>query len=138
MTSDEIRSHLASRKRWIVLSSIGPDGFPHSVPLGHFLAGDRIIMGCRDGTQKVRNVERQPKVSLLWENGRGSDRLIGILIRGTARVVRDYDERLALKQEAARQRGEESIPTEVGDGFVYIEVQPIRVVAWNRPTRRSS
>ena len=81
MTQDEIKTHLAAKDRWINLTTMGPDGFPHSVPLGYFLADDRVVMGCKDNTQKVRNVERDSKVSLLWENGRGSDRLIGIMIQ---------------------------------------------------------
>jgi general stress protein 26 len=131
---DDVREHLQRKDQWMVLTTLGKDGFPHSVPLGYFLVGDSIILPCKDGTQKVRNAEREPKVSLLWENGRGADHLIGIMFRGYARVVRDHEGRLALKQEACRQRGEE-IPSSVGDGFVYIEVKPEKTVYWNRPSR---
>ena len=133
MSNDEIRELLQLKDRWIVLTTIGPDGFPHSVPMGYFLIGERLIMGCKDGTQKVANVERDPKVALLWENGRGADDLIGILIRGQARVVRSDAERLEFKAEACRQRGE-AIPQSVGDGFCYIEVRPAKTVAWRRPS----
>jgi nitroimidazol reductase NimA-like FMN-containing flavoprotein (pyridoxamine 5'-phosphate oxidase superfamily) len=136
LSKQEARRYLAAKDRWIVLSSLGPDGFPHSVPLGYFLVDDRVVMGCKDGTQKIRNIEREARVSLLWENGRGQTELIAVMIRGLARVVRDDAERLVLKQEAARQRGEE-IPTSVGDGFVYIEVQPSKTLGWRRPTRRT-
>jgi hypothetical protein len=134
LTEPEIRAALSARDRWIVLTTIGRDGFPHSVPLGCFLAGERIVMGCKDASQKVANVERESRVSLLWENGRGAGELIGILIQGHARVVRDDAERLALKAEACRQRGE-SPPAEVAPGFVYLEVTPVKTVSWRRPTR---
>lgn len=134
MTESEINELLQRKDQWMTLSTIGRDGFPHSVPLGYFLHHGRLIMGCRDATQKVLNVERNPQVCLLWENGRQSDEMIGIMVQGHARVVRDDAERLALKQEACRQRGEEA-PDSVGGGFVYIEVAPHKTVSWRRPRR---
>ena len=62
-----------------MLSTIDADGFPHTVPLGYFRLGRDIVMGVRDGTHKVANVERNPNVSILLEDGstmadiRGSD-----------------------------------------------------------------
>lgn len=135
-TFDEASPYLASKDRWIILSTIGPDGFPHSVPLGYFIFGSRVIMGCKDGTQKVRNVERNSKVSLLWENGRDSSEMVGVMLRGHARIVRDDQERLSLKREASRQRGGEP-PLEVSPGFVYIEVSPDKTVFWKKPRRRA-
>ena len=130
----EIQELLSLKERWITLSTLGLQGFPHSVPIGYFLVGDSIVMGCKDGTQKVRNIEREPKASLLWENGRGEDFLIGILFQGQARIVRDDSERLFLKREACRQRGEK-LPASVGSGFVYIELKPEKTISWKRPTR---
>ena len=66
---DEFNAFLDSKPGWIVLTSIGPDGYPHSVPLGYFRHGERILCGVRDGTRKIRNIESNPKVSLLVESG---------------------------------------------------------------------
>ena len=33
---------LDSKPGWIVLTTIAPDGYPHSVPLGYFREGDHI------------------------------------------------------------------------------------------------
>lgn len=129
-----IRELMERKDRWIVLSTIGPDGFPHSIPIGYFFCGEKLVLGCRDQTQKIKNIERNPKVSLLWENGRGKDELIGMLLRGQARVVRDDQERLALKAEAARQRGE-SEPTSLTPGAVYIEITPEKEASWRKPSR---
>lgn len=135
LSKHEIRELLEKKDRWVALSTVGPQGFPHTVPIGYFLVGEKLVMGCRDGTQKVKNIERNPKVSVLWENGRGQDALIGVLFRGQARVVRADDERLALKAEACRQRNVEP-PASVAPGSVYIEVIPEKTVSWNRPSRQ--
>jgi nitroimidazol reductase NimA-like FMN-containing flavoprotein (pyridoxamine 5'-phosphate oxidase superfamily) len=42
---------------------MGPNGYPHSVPIGYFRLGDDIYLGCRDSTQKVKNIARNPRVS---------------------------------------------------------------------------
>ena len=61
MTDTELEQFIDSKPGWITLSTIGADGFPHSVPLGYFRDGATIYLGCRDQTQKVRNIERNPK-----------------------------------------------------------------------------
>jgi nitroimidazol reductase NimA-like FMN-containing flavoprotein (pyridoxamine 5'-phosphate oxidase superfamily) len=134
-TPSDIETILNQKEHWITLSTVGRDGYPHSVPLGYFLADNRIILGCRDHTQKVKNIERNSQVSLLWENGRGNDALQGIMFQGTARVVRDNQERLKLKTIACRQRGEQP-PTKLDEGTVYLEVTPKKTIGWNLPSRR--
>ena len=39
------------------------------VPLGYFRLGNDILMGVRGNTLKLRNIEENPKVSLLLESG---------------------------------------------------------------------
>lgn len=138
MTKEEIQSALSSRDRWLVLSTNGPDGFPHSVPVGCSLLEDRLLIGCRDGSQKVRNIERDSRVSLLWENGRGGSKLRGILIRGQARIVRDPQELFALKTQVRQRRGEESPAEPPPPGTVYLEITPVKTISWDRPTRATN
>ena len=69
MTDQEVKAFLDAKPGWIVLSTIGRDGYPHSVPLGYFRLGDDVYIGCRAGTQKLKNIERNPQVSLVLESG---------------------------------------------------------------------
>lgn len=134
LSQDEIRELLNKKDQWMILSTYGPSGFPHSVPIGYFLVGDKIVMGCLDGTQKVKNIERESRATLLWENGRGAEELIGIMFQGYARIVRRPEERMELKREACRQRGVEP-PEQLREGPCYIELTPEKIVSWKRPTR---
>ena len=70
MSKEEVDAFLDSKPGWMMLTSQGRDGYPHTVPIGYFRDGDRIFMGCRDNTQKVKNIERNPKVSLVIEDGK--------------------------------------------------------------------
>jgi nitroimidazol reductase NimA-like FMN-containing flavoprotein (pyridoxamine 5'-phosphate oxidase superfamily) len=103
------------------------------VPIGYFRRGDEIFMGCRHTTQKTRNVERNPKVSLLIESGSSMQDIKGLLIQGEASVVVDDAERLELMREAARQRGttQEELPSEASAGGAYIRVRRHRVISWD-------
>lgn len=129
----EVAAYLDSRPGWAILSTIDQDGFPHSVPLGYFRLGRDIVMGVRDGTRKVANVERNPNVSVLLEDGSTMADIRGVMIQGHARIVRDRSEALELAQEGARARGvpESEWPTEPRPGAAYIRVTPVRTLSWD-------
>ncbi len=133
LTDAEVEQYLDSRPGWIMLTTIGRDGYPHTVPIGYFRLGDEIYMGCRHPTQKTLNVERNPKVSLLVESGGSMQDIKGLMIQGEADIVIDDAERLELMREAARQRGtaEDDLPTEPSDGAAYIRVRRHRVISWD-------
>lgn len=133
MTPEEVRAFLDSRPGWITLTTIGRDGYPHSVPIGYFRLGDDVYMGCRANTQKTKNVERNPKVSLSLESGSSMADIKGVLIQGDARVYEEAADLLRLSREAARRRGvpEAQLPTEPRPGSAYIGVTPHRVISWD-------
>ena len=133
MSKEEVDAFLDSKPGWMMLTSQGRDGYPHSVPIGYFRDGDRIFMGCRDNTQKVKNIERNPKVSLVIEDGKTMSDLRGILFRGDASVVREDEERLKISRLAAKKRGapEDEWPTTASAGAVFIKVDSPRVTSWD-------
>ena len=133
MSKEEVDAFLDSKPGWMMLTSQGRDGYPHTVPIGYFRDGDRIFMGCRDNTQKVKNIERNPKVSLVIEDGKTMSDLRGILFRGDASVVREDEERLKISRLAAKLRGapEDEWPTTASAGSVFIKVDRPRVTSWD-------
>ncbi len=133
LSSKEFEAFLDSKPGWIVLSTISADGFPHSVPLGYFRHDDSVYCGVRDNTAKVRNIESNPKVSLMIESGSTMADIKGAMIQGEACVHRDPQQVLALMRIAAHQRGvaEAELPTEPRDGAVYIEVRPVKRISWD-------
>ena len=133
MSKEEVDAFLDSKPGWMMLTTQGKDGYPHTVPIGYFREGDRIFMGCRDNTQKVVNIERNPKVSLAVEDGTTMADLRGVLLRGNANVVRDDDERLKISRLAAELRGtpKDDWPKTASLGAVFIEVDKPRVTSWD-------
>lgn len=133
LTTDEAHAFLDSRPGWITLTTLGRDGYPHSVPIGYFRLGDEIFVGCRHPTQKTLNVERDPRVSLMIESGSSMQDIRGLLVQGDADVITDDGERLRLGREAARQRGvaDADLPTAPAAGGAYIRVRPRRMISWD-------
>ena len=133
LSDEQIESYLDSRPCWAILSTIDGDGFPHSVPLGYFRLGRDIIMGVRDGTRKVANVENNPNVSILLEDGSSMADIRGVMFQGHARIVREPSEALQLAREGARARGvpESESPAAPRPGAAYIRMTPMRTVSWD-------
>jgi PPOX class probable F420-dependent enzyme len=103
MTDAEIRAFLAAHKT-IILSSIGPDGVPHPMPMW-FVADDDLVvsMATFRGTQKIKNLQRDPRVSLLVESGRSYAELKGVVIYGRAELSEDTDAIIATLEAASRK-----------------------------------
>ena len=133
LSDEQIEAYLDSRPGWAILSTIDGDGFPHSVPLGYFRLGRDIVMGVRDGTHKVANVENNPNVSVLLEDGSSMADIRVVMLQGHARIVRDRSEALQLAREGARARGvpESEWPTEPRPGAAYIHMTPVRTRSWD-------
>jgi nitroimidazol reductase NimA-like FMN-containing flavoprotein (pyridoxamine 5'-phosphate oxidase superfamily) len=137
MTDSEIWSYIEGKPGWITLSTAGHDGYPHSVPIGYFVSDHLIYIGCVDQTQKVKNIERNPRISLMLHSGTTMDDIKGVLIKANAEIIRRDEDRLALSRLAASQRGnsETDLPTSVRQGSVYIKASPASFLSWNYAER---
>lgn len=133
LTKEEAYQFLDETPGWVILTTIGRDGYPHSIPIGYFRQGDDIYLGGRSGTQRLKNIERNPKVTLLVESGKTMQDIKGLMIQGDADIVTSPDEVLPLMRAAAKQRGasDDDLPTEVRPGVAYVRVRPRRLVSWD-------
>ncbi|MBI3927937.1 MAG: pyridoxamine 5'-phosphate oxidase family protein [Armatimonadetes bacterium] len=137
MLDADALAFLESEPDWMVLSTLGRDGSAHSVPLGYFVQNSHIYMGCRDRTQKVRNIERDSRVTLLLASSRGSAVNRGLMLRGEADILREPDMLLPLLEQAARKRGHPRAADDpIPPGIAYIRVRPTRVIRWTLEPRK--
>ena len=82
-----------------VLSTIDAAGFPHSVGMYYWFNNGEIRMWPYGKSQKVKNLERDPRCAVLVETGAPYRDLKGVLIRGRAEVVREFDQVFELGKE---------------------------------------
>ncbi len=137
MTREEAYGFIDNGPRWAVLTTVGPDGYPHAVPLGYYRDGDELFVNAR-GT-RLANIRKHPQVALLLESGEKAAELRGLLIEGDARLVEEPVEALRLSRIAGRRRGtpEAKLPTEPPPGLVWARITPRRMRSWdNAKTRR--
>lgn len=88
MSSDEVLAFLAE-ERVVTVATLGRDGWPHLMPLW-FVVRDGEIWGWTYGkSQKVVNVERDPRCTLQVEAGESYDQLRGVMIKANAVMHRD-------------------------------------------------
>lgn len=71
------------------VSSIGPRGGPHLVPLWYVVLDGLIQFTTFTKSQKIVNLKRDPRVACLVERGRDYGQLQGLVIEGEAEVVDD-------------------------------------------------
>ena len=75
----------------VQVASIGRDGAPHLSTLFYVVRDGCIAFWTYAASQKIRNLERDPRVSALVEDGTDYFELRGVSITGKAEILRDHD-----------------------------------------------
>jgi nitroimidazol reductase NimA-like FMN-containing flavoprotein (pyridoxamine 5'-phosphate oxidase superfamily) len=136
MTPDEVRAYLRSQPRLIVCSN-GPKGFPHPVPMNFAVdSEDRLLIITFGKSQKVKNLERDPRASLLVESGHAYHELKSVMIYASAEII---SERAAF--DAAKEAFAEKTQTQVFSKDAQEQAQatmPKRVIVRFTPQRTIS
>ena len=138
--SDEELAELIDRERIAVVSSIGPRGWPHSMPLWYVPRDGEIWIWTYAKSQKVKNLERDPRATLLIETGEEYGELRGIQVEAEAEIVRDLEEIVDYAKELTI-RYSEGISSVEGDAEAGLRAQapkraairflPRRVASWD-------
>ncbi len=90
MSPEEIRAFLEER-RVMICATNGHNGWPHLMPLW-FVTREQDIWAWTYGkSQKVRNLERDPRATLQVEDGEQYDQLRGLMIEAQTVVHRDTE-----------------------------------------------
>jgi PPOX class probable F420-dependent enzyme len=137
LTEDEQRE-LIERERVAVVSSIGPRGWPHSMPLWYVPRDGEIWTWTFAKSQKVKNLERDPRATLLIETGVEYGELRGVQIEAEAELIRDLDRIVDFAKDLT-VRYSDGIESVEGDAVAALEAQaPKRVAIHFHPQRVAS
>ena len=139
LTEDE-QAELLDSERVVVVSSLGPRGWPHSMPMWFVVRDGDIWVWTYAKSQKVKNLERDPRATLLVETGFEYTELRGIQIEANAELVRDAEPVFEFAKELT-VRYAEGIESVEGDAAavlraqapkrVAIHFEPVRVATWD-------
>lgn len=120
----------------MVLATIQPDGAPLATPVWFLHSTGDLAMISEEATQKVRNLRRDPRVSVAAEAGSVGG-IRGVIIQGRAEFLRESDERRTLAAAFLRKYQPDLRCRWGGDAMppdrVMFRVVPTRVYSWGLP-----
>jgi PPOX class probable F420-dependent enzyme len=137
MSDDEVDAFLHERQT-MNIASFGPDGNIHLVAMWYGFLGDHPAFETFAKSQKVLNLRRDPRITVLVEDGDVYDELRGVEIVGRA-TVHDDPEPLRVVAENVVERyipvdNPDDIPAiaaAMANKRVCIEIVPEKVVSWD-------
>ncbi len=143
MNREEVERFLDGDKI-LQVASIGKDGWPHLAPMWYVMDNGQIVFRSFTKSQKIVNLQRDPKLTVLVETGHDYSQLQGVMIKGTARLVTDPDYvlsiygRLAAKYPMINDTPLELEPEALEAAFgrsapknTAVVVEPEQIASWD-------
>jgi PPOX class probable F420-dependent enzyme len=136
MTEAEIADFLAPPRN-LQVATINRDGTPHLVTMYYAVIDDRVAFWTYRKSQKVLNLQRDPRITVLVEDGTSYGELRGVSIAGRANLSEDREAVMDIgKRIFVRYFGDLNEATMAGveaSGAkrIAITVEPERVVSWD-------
>jgi PPOX class probable F420-dependent enzyme len=135
MTRPEAFSFLA-RHRQAALATNGPDGWPHVVAVTYVLTEGKLATTSRLRSQKVANLRRDPRVTVMVDDGHDHASRRGLIVFGTGELVSDAEQVQQVIRSilATDPRGEDALPVAVermARNRTAVYVTPARLASWD-------
>ena len=137
---DDEQRELVESGRVVVVGSLGRGGWPHLMPLWYVPREGEIWIYTYAKSQKVRNLERDPRATLLIETGHEYAELRGVMIEAEAEIHREIGtvyplaEELTLRYakglEAVRGDAEKALRAQARKR-VAVRFAPRRTASWD-------
>jgi PPOX class probable F420-dependent enzyme len=131
---------LIDSERVAVIGSFGPRGWPHLMPLWYVPREGEVWIYTYAKSQKVRNLERDPRATVLIETGHEYAELRGVMIEAEAEIQREIEDVFPLAEQLTL-RYADGIDSLEGDAREALKAQaakrvairfaPIRTATWD-------
>ncbi len=76
----------------VIVTTIGRNGHPHSAPMWYFIEDGKIVFRSFTKSQKIVNLRRDPRITLLVERGVAYSELQAVMIKGRATLIDGADD----------------------------------------------
>jgi PPOX class probable F420-dependent enzyme len=137
MTDEEMWDFIESRKS-VQVATLNKDGSPHLTTLWFAVEDGKIVLETFTKSQKVVNLNRDPRIALLFESGETYNELKGVSINANVELVTEVDDVHRLHMSVLLRNTPE-IPEDVLDKAsasmapkkTAILVKPDRVMSWD-------
>ena len=138
MSEAEFWQFVESQKT-VQVATLGPDGWPHLMPLWFALEDGAIVLETFTKSQKVKNLERDPRITVLFEEGDEYATLRGASVSARADLIQDDVERVHALHMRVLLRNTPEIPEDVLEKAsramaakkTAILIRPDKIVSWD-------
>jgi len=125
MAADDAAALIADQ-RVMTCATVGRDGWPHLMPLWFVVRRSECWAWTYAKSQKVRNLERDPRCTLQFEAGDAYNELRGVMLKCECRIHRELEVVTAVGAEIAERYGGADLTEEAR---AYVAQQAAKRVA---------
>ena len=136
--SDAEQAEFLAAQRVVVVATNGLGGWPHLMPLWYVIRGGEIWSWTYAKSQKVKNLERDPRATLQVETGEQYQELRGVMVEANTVVHADLDAVTELGSEifaryGAGEAGPDALAAVRAQAAKRVGLQfvPQRVASWD-------
>lgn len=136
MTDEEVAAFLSAQRK-LHVATINRDGSPHLMPMYFLLAGGDVTFWTYTRSQKIVNLERDPRITVMAEEAEAYFDLRGVQIAGRAELTRDpalvaeFGELLYARQFGPLDDSSRAYVARSAAKRTRVTVRPLRVVSWD-------
>ena len=137
MSDAEVQDFLAEQ-RVVTCATIGREGWPHLMPLWYTVRDGEVWSWTYRKSQKIRNLERDPRATIQVESGATYEELRGVMIESDPVIHRDADLVAEIGASILARYGTAALGEEFTDAVrvqaakrVALQFVPVRVASWD-------
>lgn len=136
LLSDELVAELLRATLIAKLATLDRDGLIHLVAMWFLHQDGRLFIPTSSTTRKIRNLERNPRSTVMIDDSRGGFDLRGVTLNGRAEILhgeaaRELNRRVHLKYVTAKGLALAAVRDYLATDDVTIAFQPERVSSWD-------
>ena len=133
---DALAGELLDARLIATLATLNGDGSIHLVAMWFLWDGEAVLIPTSRATRKVRNVERDPRATVMVDDSRGGFDLRGITLVGRAEIERgeaalELNRRVHLKYVTGEGLALEPVRRYLSTDDVTIRFMPERMSSWD-------
>ena len=137
MTEDEVAVFIEEQKS-LQVACLDLDGSPHLSTLWFAVMDGKLVFDTYTRSQKIVNLRRDPRITVLLEDGLEYNLLRGVMIKGTAALVDDGDDLHQIARTVVA-RNQPDLPADLLDAAAAqlalkrtgVVVEPEKVISWD-------
>jgi len=136
MSDEEIAAFLAERRK-LHVATLDRNGRPHLMPMYFLVLDGAVTFWTYTTSQKIVNLRRDPRITVMAEDGEAYFDLRGVQITGQARLTGDaaqvtaFGERLYQRYFGPLDESGRAYVARSAARRTVVVVEPLRVVSWD-------